>query len=348
MKLGLSIKNETCRNSTSLENIGTIQLENGEYFVTLNEKTNTIYVSNNLSDSILVIDGTAKKIICRIQIERPRELALNSNNNTLYAINGKAGFWKTDEGAQISVIDTSTNKIIDSIGKKEGFGDIKLNKNTNLLYATQTKEKKIWVIDTLTNTVKDKIKGRVKYRSITIDEINNMIYIVGRGGRTNDSTVFEVIDGKNNHVEKIVSKFYFSGRSVSELYYNQTNKKLYAFVKEPGTSDGFFEGTSFYIQEIDLESKSFGNKTRPRGIQNGMGFDPSRNYLYISDVDNGEFSVFNHSLKEIGLFRFTEEIDFVDKYLKGHTYHSKIAINSHLQLIYIAGSKMNLLHTIKE
>ena len=68
-----------------------------------------------------------KKFSTRIQIERPKELVLNSTQNTLYAISGKAGFWKTDEGAQISIIDTTTNKIKGTIGKKEGFGDIKLN-----------------------------------------------------------------------------------------------------------------------------------------------------------------------------------------------------------------------------
>ena len=60
----------------------------------------------------------------------------------------------------------------------------------------------------------------------------------------------------------------------------------------------------------------------------GMGFDQSRNRFYFSDVKNGEFSVLNDSLEEIGLFRFTEPKDFVGKYLKGHGYHSKIFIQS--------------------
>ena len=328
-----------------MENIGTVELEHGEYFLAVNEKSNILYVSNHLSDLILVIDGTDKKIVDRIQIERPKELVLNSTQNILYVISGKAGFWKTDEGAQISIIDTTTNKIKDTIGKKEGFGDIKLNKNTNLLYATQTKEKKIWIIDTLTNTVKDKIQGRVKYRSIAIDEINNLIFMVGRGGMTNDNIVFEVINGKNNHVEKIVSKFYFSGRKVLNLYYSEIYKKLYACMQI--NSYNHFENT-FYMQEIDLDSKSFGNKTHSRKEYEGVGFDPSRTYLYFSDVANGEFSVFNHSLKEIGLFRFTKEKGFIDKYFKGHLYRSKITINSSSDLIYIAGSHMKLLHIIKE
>ncbi|MDH3341391.1 MAG: YncE family protein [Nitrosopumilus sp.] len=326
-----------------METIGTVELENGEYFVTLDEKSNTVYVSNNKSDSILIIDGNAKKTVNRIEIERPRELVLNSDNNTLYVISGNAGFWLRDNGAKISVINLATNQIIDSIGKKEGFGDIKLNQKTKSLYATQTNSKKVWVIDTLTNVVKEQIKVGGKYRSIAIDKVNNMIYLAGRE-RFDDKMSFAVIDGKNDSFEKITSKMVWSGKKVWELYYNQVNNKLYAFV-EQSRGENTFE---VFIQSIDLESRSFGQKTESRGVQDGMGFDESRNRFYFSDVQKGEFSVLNYSLEEIGLFRFTEPKGFVEKHFKGHGYHSKFAVNSDLQLIYIAGSKMNLLHIIKE
>lgn len=165
-----------------MKNIGSIKIETGEHFLALNEKTNTVYVSNNHSNSILVIDGSTKKIVNRIQIERPRELALNPKNNTLYAISGNAGFKLHSNGAKISIINLTTNQVTDSIGKKEGFGDVKLNQNTNWLYVTQTKSKKVWMIDSLTNTIKEKIKVGGKYRSIAIDTANNKIYLAGEEG----------------------------------------------------------------------------------------------------------------------------------------------------------------------
>ena len=148
----------------------------------------------------------------------------------------------------------------------------------------------------------------------------------------------------DNNYEKISSKMVWSGKKVWELYYNHNNNKLYAFVEQPKGENTY----DVYIQEIDLESKSFGKKTKSRGIQDGMGFDPIRNYLYFSDVKNGEFSVLNDSLVEIGLFWFAEPKRFVEKHLKGHGYHSKFAINPSLQIIYIAGSKMSALHIMKE
>jgi len=326
-----------------LENIGTVELEKGEYFVTINEKTNIVYVANNHSDSILVIDGTAKKIVDRIEIERPRELVINPGNNTLYAISGDAGFRLRDNGARISIINLVTNEIMGSIGEKEGFGDIKLNDKTKLLYATQTNSKKVWVIDTLTNVVKEKIKVGAKYRSMAIDFASNTIYLAGRG-KILPNVVYGAIHGSNNNVEKIIDKVPWHTKKIWDLYYNPNNKKLYAFVEQPrGEND-----LEVYIQSIDVESRSLSKKTKSRGIQDGMGFDQSRNFFYFSDVKNGEFSVLNDSLDEIGLFRFTEPKSFIDANLKNQGLYSKIVINSELQIIYIAGSKMNRLHIIKE
>ena len=197
------------------------------------------------------------------------------------------------------------------------------------------------MIDTFDNHIKDKIQVDAKIRSIAVNTEDNVIYLAGKRGVI-DKTLFVVIDSNNNY-EIILEKIAWQGKKIWELHYNQINKKLYAFVQEQKG-----ENSDVCIQEINLESKSFGQKTQSRGEHDGMGFDPSRTYLYFSDVANGEFSVFNHSLKEIGLFRFTKEKGFMDKYFKGHLYRSKITVNSSLGLIYIAGSHMKLLHIIKE
>jgi len=86
-----------------VEVIEKIPIESGEHFLAINEDSNTIFVSNNKSDSILTIDGTTNKIVSKIQIERPRQLALNPSDNTLFAISENAGFWLRDTGAKISI-----------------------------------------------------------------------------------------------------------------------------------------------------------------------------------------------------------------------------------------------------
>jgi len=328
-----------------LENIGTIKLEKGEYFIAINEKTNTVYVSNNHSDSILVVDGSTRNIVNQIEIERPRELVINLDNNTLYVISGNAGWDLRDNGAKISMINLTTNEITGSIGEKEGFGDIKLNQDTKLLYATQTNSKKVWVIDTLSNTIKEKIKVGGKYRSIAIDEINNIIYLAGREGMW-EKLSYALIRGNDNHTEKLARKFVFNPNKVWQLYHNKNNNKLYAFVEMPSGSEAPPRSS---IQIFDINSKSPGKKSKSREAVDGMGFDQSKNILYFLDVSQGEFSVLNDSLEEIGLFRFTESKAFLDKHLPSQGgSSSKVAINSALKLIYIADATAALLHIIKE
>jgi len=327
-----------------LENLGQIEIENGENFLALNVNTNTLYVSNNKSDSILVIDGTAKKVINKIEIEKPRQLVINSDNHTLYAINGDAGFRLRDNGAKISIINTTSNQITDSIGKKEGFGDIKLNQDTNLLYATQTNSKKLWVIDTLTNSVREKISVGAKFRSIAIDSASNTIYLAGRGGML-PNLVFGAIHGSNNDVKKIINKAPWQTKKIWDLYYNPNNKKLYALIEEPGAFDS--DSLHVYIQEVNIDSKSFGKRKGGRNEQDRMELDVSKNRIYFSKTLDGELLVLNDSLEEIGLFRFKEQQSFVKKHLKGNTWPTKIAINPELDLIYMAYGKSKLLYIMK-
>jgi len=327
-----------------LEKLGQIEIENGENFLDLNIKTNTLYVSNNQSDLILVIDGTAKKIINRIEIEKPRQLVVNSDNHTLYAISGDAGFRLRDNGAKISFIDTTSNQITGSIGEKEGFGDIKLNQDTNLLYATQTNSKKVWVIDTLTNTVTEKINVGAKYRSITIDSESNTIYLAGRGGML-PNVVFGAIHGSNNDVEKIISKAPWQTKKIWDLYYNPNNKKLYALIEEPGAFDS--DSLHVYIQQVNIDSKSLGKRKGGRNEQDRMELDVSKNRIYFSKTLDGELSVLNDSLEEIGLFKFKEQQSFAKKHLKGYVWPTKIAINPELDLIFIADGKSKLLYIMK-
>ena len=329
-----------------MEKLGQIEIENGENFLDLNIKTNTLYVSNNESDLILVIDGTAKKIINRIEIEKPRQLVINSDNHLLYAISGDAGFKLRDNGAKISIIDTTSNQITGSIGEKEGFGDIKLNQDTNLLYATQTNSKKVWVIDTLTNSVTEKINVGAKYRSIAIDSASNTIYLAGRGGML-PNVVFGAIHGSNNDIEKIINKAPWQTKKIWDLYYNPNNKKLYALIEEPPAGGGDSGNLQVYIQVVDIESKSFGDRKKGRNEQDRMELDVSRNRIYFSKTLDGELLVYNDSLEEIGLFRFKEKLSFVKKHSKGFNWPSKIRVNTELELVYIADGRTKLLYIMK-
>jgi DNA-binding beta-propeller fold protein YncE len=327
-----------------MKNIGQVEIEQGEHFLALDENTNTLYLSNNKSNSILVIDCSSQKTVSRILIEKPRQLVLNSKNNMLYCISGHAGYFSQDTGSKISVIDTTSNQIVGSIGKNEKFGDMKLNQNKNLLYATKPKSKKLWVINPQTNKIINKIKLDGKYKCLAIDEEGNTIYLAGDDVGMSDALSIIAIHGEDNRIEKI-AKQSFTAKRTKELHLNPFTKKLFVKTLEP---QDHYENSKTRIHVADLESKKFVDSTKHRDAKEGVGFNHFKNRIYFSDVSKGEFSIYNNSLKEIGLFRFTESEGLVDKYFTGHRTPTKIAINSKLNQIYIIDGEKNILHIMQD
>jgi YVTN family beta-propeller protein len=327
-----------------MKKLGTIPIEQGEHFLELDDESNTLFVSNNKSDCILVIDGNSLKIKSRISIEKPRNLAVDSQHNRLYGICGHAGYFTQNSGAKISIIDTTTNQIVGSIGKNEKFRDLKLNQKNSLLYATKPKSKKLLVIDPQTNKVINKIKLGGKYKCLAIDDENNTTYLAGDDVGLSDALSIIAIHSEDSHIEKI-AKQVLTTKETQELHFNPFTKKLFVKTFEP---QDHYENQKTRIHVADLESKKFVDSTEHRDAKEGIGFDHYKNRIYFSDVSKGEFSIYNNSLKEIGLFRFTEPEGFVDKYLQGKRTPTKISINSKLNLIYIIDGEKNILHVMKD
>jgi YVTN family beta-propeller protein len=87
-----------------------------------------IYVTNQLSDTVDVIDGSKNKIVDTITVgTTPRRVVVNPDTNILYVSNQISN--------SLSVIDGSTNKVIDSIPVEQPF-ELVINPKTNKLYAT--------------------------------------------------------------------------------------------------------------------------------------------------------------------------------------------------------------------
>jgi YVTN family beta-propeller protein len=87
-----------------------------------------VYVTNQLSGTVDVIDGSKNKIVDTITVgTTPRRVVVNPDTNILYVSNQISN--------SISVIDGSTNKIIDSIPVEQPF-ELVINPKTNKLYAT--------------------------------------------------------------------------------------------------------------------------------------------------------------------------------------------------------------------
>ena len=229
-------------------------------------------------------------------------------------------------------------QISDSIGKKEGFSDIGINNKTKMVYATQPKSRKIWIIDGNTRKV-DKIKVNDNYYVLTVEPKDNRIFIGGNTRGIIEKPIFSQIDCTNNKLTEITRKATFAKHRPKKLYHSNQYGLLFCLMDESASSDA--DSSKTYIRQIDLNSNSMKIDSKKKSMYDRMGFNPIKNHIYFSDVDKGEFSVLDHSLKEIGLFKYAEE--------KKRKYGKiKICVNSKTNNIYISEEGSNLLYVIKD
>jgi len=318
-----------------------IQIGSGEHFIAINENSNTLYVSNKWSNSIEIIDCSSYEITNRIKIESPRQIVVNSTKNILFVINGNTGIKLGGNGAKISIIDTFTNKIIDTIGEKEGFGDITLNKETNVFYVTQPKSKNVWIIDGCTYNIIDKIETGGKYYALTVDSKTNRLFLGGTSIPFFKIALIQ-IDLSNNKISKITSKFDLGTPRLENFFFSTANNKL--FFNTVLSS----EQSESKVEQINLNSNSFGNNECRVGDMDRACFDSTTNKIYFTNVSDGKIQILDHTLKEIDSFTYEKEPYGLREMLKRKYGTAKICINSKTGTLYLSEERSNLLYVIKE
>ena len=224
-----------------MEIIEKIQIEKGPHFVTVNPKTDSVYVSNYKSNSILIIDDSTKNDLKRIEVSRPGKLVVNQNTNTLYAItdlklstHGILDRAKESSQGKVSIIDLSSNKIVSTSDEELGFYDIDVNPSANLIYATLLAEQIITTIDGSTNKEKNQMKVDSPPSSLAVNHLTNKVYVSLQNNR-----ILEFDGLSNNILEQ------FEVPESGELYLNHQTNMLYLLHRE------FFEYNEYTTHEYD-------------------------------------------------------------------------------------------------
>ena len=175
------------------DSLGKSVLPVGSYPIGIgvNTVTNKIYVANQFSNSISVINGNTDTIESTIQVDNfPYDLEVNPFNNRIYVTNR--------ESNTVSVIDGSTNQRLSKINVGDSPVGISINPSLNMIYVTNLNSKSLSIIDGIDNKINKTIKFNEPIYGVAVNPLTNLVYISNLINNT-----LSVLDGQTN---KIISK----------------------------------------------------------------------------------------------------------------------------------------------
>ena len=189
-----------------------------------------IYVANFDDNTVSVIDTTTNKVIDTnpntpavtdpITVgDAPTGIAYDPVHKMIYVSNHGDDLGNDT----VSVIDTTTNKVVGSIRVGDEPLDIAYDDPVNKrMYVTNSGDNTVSVIDTTTNKVVGSVRVGDEPLDIAYDPVNKRMYVTNSG----DDTV-SVIDTTTN---KVVGSFTFGvgvGVGPFDIAYDPVNKKMY-------------------------------------------------------------------------------------------------------------------------
>ena len=143
--------------------------------VAVNPDTDRIYVTNQESDSVSIIDGKSQKVVTNdIHVGTyPHVVATNPITNKIYVTN-----WGTIDtnSSIVSVLDGRTNEIIADIPTGNSPHSVVVNPNTNRAYVTNEDANTVSVIDGETYKVLKTIRVGNSPEEAAINTGTNLVY----------------------------------------------------------------------------------------------------------------------------------------------------------------------------
>jgi YVTN family beta-propeller protein len=250
----------------SLSNSG-IDVNTFPVGIAVNPNTKKVYVANEYSNTVSVLDTEADKVQDRINVGIfPYGIDINPLNNRVYV---------TNRGSNtVSVIDGSINsKLADITVGKSPVGVV-VNPSANWIYITNLNDGTVSVIDGITNEVIDTISvGKAPY-GIEVNPLFNKIYVADIIKNT-----VSVIDGETNKISANISV----GKRPTGLEIDLTKGR-----------------NKLYVANHDSDSVSVINIITNNVIDNissvgdspvGIAINPITNKLYISSIGSNTVSV---------------------------------------------------------
>jgi YVTN family beta-propeller protein len=270
--------------SSSLSNSG-IDVNTFPVGITVNPNTKKVYVANEYSNTISVIDTETDRVHATIKVGNfPYGIDTNPLNNRVYV---------TNRGSNtVSVIDSSVDTKLHDITVGKSPVGIAVNPSTNWIYVTNLEDDTVSVIDGITNEVRDTISvGNTPY-GIAVNPLFNKTYVAHI-----ETNTVSVIDGKTNKITDNISV----GKGPAGLAIDipEGNNRLYVA-----------NHVSDSVSVIDtITNNVIDNITSVGDRPVGMAVNPITDKLYISNIGSNTVSVIDTKAINTGYSRDKTKID---------------------------------------
>ena len=247
-----------------------------------NPSNNLVYVANQLSDNVSVIDRTGQ-VLTVIQLEptvlpgsnSPVAIAINTNQtSSTYGMVYVAG----SVANTISVID-ATHTVIDTIDVGVRPIDIAFNPTNEQLYVSNFGSNNVSVIDPNSLSVIDTLNVQKAPVGIGVNFTNGDVYIAN-----SSSDSISVFDNTNNAITTITP---VGTRPVS-VTYHPLNNEVYVVATESNA-----------IYPINTTTYALGAAITTGNTPFASVFNPANELLYVGNKDDETFTLIapDHSIR---------------------------------------------------
>jgi YVTN family beta-propeller protein len=238
--------------------------------IAVNPGTNKLYVVNEYSNTVSVIDTKIDTVKSTISLGNfPYGIDINPLNNRIYI---------TNRGSNtVSVLDGSVDTKLHDIAVGKSPVGIAVNPSANWIYVTNLDDGTVSVIDGITNEIVDTVSiGKTPY-GIAVNPLSNKIYVTDIITDT-----VTVIDGETNEISAKIPV----GKKPTGLAVDIPDKKG--------------ENNRLYVANYDSDSVSVIDTTTNDVISNitsigdspvGIAINPISNKLYVSNIESNTVAV---------------------------------------------------------
>lgn len=240
--------------------------------VDINPIANKLYVANQFSNTISVIDIDKSKVEKNIDVgDSPYDVDVNPFSNRIYTSNR--------DSDSVSVIDGFTNKELTKVTVGDSPLGIGINLGRGWVYVANLDSSTITVIDAIDNHVIKTLKYATLPYDIVINPLTNRVYVSDLG---KDRVL--VLDGSNNTLVSTVPV----GSKPSVLAINIQTNTIYVS-NFSNDSVSVINGTS---NKVETNIKVGHNPV-------GIAVNPRINEIYVNNLPDNTISVINGTTNKV-------------------------------------------------